>query len=94
MHCGLKISEVNCGLGCLKYVLSLQGITVFCFLGKTVHLQCITLPTCTFNGYCQINAWSGEGDGRINPAMHYAIPSGDVLSLILGPVVINLLYST
>ena len=45
-------------------------------------------------GTVKLNAWSGEGEGRIKPAMDYAIPSGDVLSLILGPVVIHLLYWT
>ena len=39
-------------------------------------------------GTVKLTAWSGEG----NFYTYCAIPSGDVLSIILDPVVINLLY--
>ena len=39
-------------------------------------------------GTVKLTAWSGEG----NFYTYSAIPSGDVLSIILDPVVINLLY--
>ena len=54
-HCGIMISKVKA-----VYVLFLLGVTVFCFLGKTLHSQCIILPRCT-NGYCQIKCLRGVG---------------------------------
>ena len=58
---------------------------MFCFLGKTVYLQCITLPGVQLMGTVKLNAWSGELKGRIKPAMDYAIPSGDVFVFNPGP---------
>ena len=53
-HSDLKISKVNC----------------LCFIPAGDHCfvswarQCITLPRCTINGYCQIKCleWGGGGE--------------------------------
>lgn len=51
-HCGLMISKVNCGVGCLGFILAQSQCVLF--LGQdTICSQYITLPT-GINRLCQI----------------------------------------
>lgn len=68
-----------------------RGSLCFVSWARQYNRNASHFPGVQLMGTVKLNAWSGEGVGRIFPAMDYGIPSGDVLSLILGPVVINLL---
>ena len=69
-----------------------RGSLCFVSWARQYNRNASHFPGVQLMGTVKLNALSVEGDGRIYPAMDYTIPSGDVLSFILGPVVIILLY--
>ena len=76
----LKISKVNCGLGCLCFIPAGDHCVLFLGQDSASHFPGVQLM-----GTVKLNAWSGEGEGRIKLAMDYAIPSGEVFVFNPGP---------